>query len=61
MDWKSFKNNQKFLVLFLEMPEKYLWRSSIYKNVTGSSSFSKVCPQFKKMINFLGQDLQTYS
>ena len=34
------------------MIEKYLWKSSIFRNVTGCDNFSKVSLHFTKMSNY---------
>ena len=43
------------------MAEKYLWKSSIFRNVTVWNNFSKVSLHFKKMVNPSRNILQTYS
>ena len=43
------------------MAEKYLWKSSIFRNVTGWNNFSKVSLHFKKMGNTSRNVSQAYS
>ena len=43
------------------MAEKYMWKTSIFKNVTSFKNISKVSPHFKKIVSTLRQVFQTYS
>ena len=43
------------------MAEKYLWKSSIFRNVTVCNSSLKASLHFKKMANSSRKGLQTYS
>ena len=52
MDSKIFEKDRK-------MAEKYLSKSSIFRNVTGCNSFSKV--SLHKKVNSSRKFLQTYS
>ena len=52
MDWKNFEKGQK-------MAEKYLWKSSIFRNATGCNNFSKV--SLHKKTNSSRKFSQAYS
>ena len=56
--WKGLK---VFWYCSYKMAQKYLWKSSIFRNVTGCNSFSKVSLYFKKMTDLSKRVLQTYS
>ena len=56
----TLKRIKSLLVLFLKL-ENHLWKSSIFRNVTGCNSFSKPSLHFKKMANSSRKVLQNYS
>ena len=62
MDWKNFEKDQRsFGTVLKTQQKKYLWKSSIFRNVAGGYILSKLSLYFKKMVSFTRKFLQKYS
>ena len=62
MDWKNFEKDQRsFGTVLKPQQKKYLWKSSIFRNVAGGYILSKLSLYFKKMVSFTRKFLQKYS